>query len=98
MNIRLHGRITETGKLEVDDLPPGLPVGDVVIDIMLNDTSGWIPPTTTPAEVIRYLEENPPGKYGDIGDDEDAIDYLRRIRNQKIWWTPEDDLLVDGEE
>jgi hypothetical protein len=36
-------------------------------------------------ELAAWLETNPPQEpYGDLRDDEDAVDYLRRIRQQSM--------------
>jgi hypothetical protein len=96
MEVLLHGRITEDGKLEVE-LPPELKSGAVTVRIEPVDTTGWIPATITPAEAIRRLQEKPPMQYGDMRDDEDAVGYVRRMRERKIHWLDEDNQPADGD-
>jgi hypothetical protein len=46
------------------------------------------PKPTTLAEAIAWLEANPPTEpWGDIRDDEDAAEYVHRMR-RKTWSTP----------
>ncbi len=95
MNIlNLRGRITEDGKIEVD-IPGEFPRGEV--DIQLNSRAAVEPwtdeeiqnllspstPRTTIQEMLAWREANPPTEpWGDIRDDEDASDYVHRMRRE----------------
>jgi hypothetical protein len=54
-------------------------------------------PAMTLAEVAEWLRSTPPPEpWGDLRDDEDAAEYIHRMR-RKTWSTPEDALPGDDE-
>jgi len=95
--LELHGRITESGELEVQ-LPAGLPPGDVTVRVEVpNVATDWEHQSWTDEEIqeltarkhktfkelVDWLDANPPTEpWGGLQDDEDAADYIHRIRHQ----------------
>ena len=98
VTLKLPGRITESGELEVE-LPKGLPAVDVTvsIDFPAEGESDWerqpwtddeiqelmTPKRKTFKEMVEWLDANPPTEpWGDLRDDEDAAEYVHRMRRQ----------------
>lgn len=95
--LELRGKITESGHLEIQ-LPAGLPVGEVTvrIEVLAHDTN-WENQMWTKEEIERlmtlkpmprdeflaWLDANPPTEtWADLRDDEDAAEYIHRMRHQ----------------
>ena len=93
--LELKGRITRSGKLEVQ-LPEGLPAGEVTIRIEVRgedwEQQLWTedeirelikPKRKTFRELVEWLDTNPPSElWADLKDDEDAGEYIHRMRRQ----------------
>jgi hypothetical protein len=62
VTLRLRGRITEMGELDVK-LPDGLPPGDVQVDltiqVLAEEYLATVEPTWTPAELAALLKTEP---------------------------------------
>jgi len=102
--LELHGRITETGNLEVQ-LPAGLPPGGVTVHIDLPSTPAdwdqqpWTdeeiqdllhPEPSSFAQLVAWLDTNPPTQpWADLKDDEDAAEYVHNLRRQSRF-TPDE--------
>jgi hypothetical protein len=100
--IRLLERIAST--LEQDIAAQAQPAADRQVEADIPST--WTdeeldklmnPKRITPAEAVAWLDANPPQEpWGDLGDDEDAGEYIHRMR-RKTWSTPQDMLPGDNE-
>jgi hypothetical protein len=88
--LRLPGRITANGQLEVE-LPEGLPEGDVQVLLEMDEETGW-----TEEEIKRILQIRPAqtieernalldALYSDEWHDiEDPVAWVEHVRN-KLW-------------
>ena len=70
--LKLRGRITEQGKLEID-LPEGIPAGDVEVDIHLSE----IPPTWTDEELAELLKPVKPMMGKDLAEWMDTEEFTK---------------------
>lgn len=102
----LHGRITENGSLEVQ-LPAGLPPGEVTVHIDLpSAASDWEeqpwtdkelqellhPKPSSFAQLLAWLDTNLPTQpWTDLKDDEDAAEYVHKLRRQSSFTLDEPD-------
>ncbi len=102
--LELQGQITEEGELIVR-LPAGLPAGKVTVRIEVPaESPDWEHQPWTENEIrslmetkpmprqefLAWLDSNPsPEPWGDLQDDEDAGDYIHRMRRQSTVWLEE---------
>lgn len=98
ITFRLNGRITESGKLDVQ-LPTGLPAGEVQITLEMPDEVPWElrpwtpeelaelskPKLMTGAEIVAWLEQE--GGWEDDGSSaEEWVEAVRRKEREKRSW------------
>jgi len=94
--LNLRGRITKEGKIEAE-ISVEFPRGEVDIQLSVRAAvESWTDeeiqnilspevPRTTIQEMLAWLEANPPTEpWGDMRDDEDAGDYVHRMRRADI--------------
>jgi hypothetical protein len=99
--LRLQGQITEEGELIVQ-LPSGLPAGRVIVQIEV--TAEAADQSWTDDEIRKFMAAEPmsredfitwldthpaPEPWGDLRDDEDAGEYVHRMRRQSTIWLDE---------
>jgi hypothetical protein len=92
--IRLKGRVTESGKLDIE-LPPGIPVGEVevTLEVVQSDEVPWEfrpwtdeelaellkPDPKTGADIVEWLQQE--GGWPD--DDLSGAEWVERMRRQE---------------
>jgi hypothetical protein len=87
--LKLRGRITEEGRLEVD-LPPGIPAGEARVTIEVPPTERW-----SPQEIAEALKIEPltgaeiiaaglAGGWEGIEDGAEWVDRRRRERRERL--------------
>lgn len=83
--LKLCGRITEEGRLEVD-LPPGVPAGDARVTIEIPTTEEWTAHELTEALTIEPLtgaEIVAAGLIGGWEGSEDGVDWIDSQRRER---------------